>query len=414
MERRRVVITGMGVVAPNGIGIDRFWDSLIQGRSAVRKITHFDASSYPCQLAAEVHDFDPYDYMDWKIVKRLDRFVHFSLASASMALKNARVEIPYKDPFRIGVFVGTASGGVETSENQHIVFIEKGLKRVSPYGSKASSTHSASGAISASFVLKGPNTTISSGCNSGLDAFYLAYNTISSGDADLMIVSAGEAPITPYMVSLFSAVGVLTKDNGDPKGSVKPYDIKADGIVLGEGGGAVIIEELNHAMKRGAPIYGEIFGYASTSEACIFDADADIESMTKGFEIALNKSGLNPNDIDYINSHGNGILTYDIAETEAIKQAFGEFSYQIPISSIKPVTGQSLAVTGIYQIITSLLVIENSIIPPTINHKCPVSKCDLNYVPGHSIKKNVNTVLMNARGFGGRNTVVVIGKWGKR
>ena len=413
MERRRVVITGAGVVAPNGIGIDNFWDSLVHGRSGVRKITHFDASTYPTKIAAEVSDFDPLDYMDQKIVKRLDRFVHLAVASASMALEDAEVEIPYKDPYRIGVFTGTAIGGGKTSENQHSVFLEKGFKRLAPYAVFGISTHSASAAISDLFIIRGPNTTISAGCNSGLDACFLAYETILMGDADIMIVSGSEAPITPYIISIFSACGVLSNQNEDPKTAVKPYDINATGMVLGEGGGAIIIEELHHAIRRGAKIYGEILGHASVSEGYVFGTETDLEPMAMAFKVALEKAHLNPKDIDYINSHGNGILDYDIAETEAIKKIFGELAYQIPISSIKPVTGQSLSPTGIYQIITSLLAIKNGIIPPTINHENPAPNCDLNYVPKFYTQKNVDVALMNAHGFGGRHTVLVVGELAK-
>lgn len=413
MEKRRVVITGMGVVAPNGIGIENFWDSLVHGRSGVRKITRFDASTYPCQVAAEITDFDPTNYMDPKTAKRLDRFVHYSLAASSMAIEDAGIKVPYKDPYRIGVFLGTAIGGGETSEIQHSIFIEKGFKRISPYTVFGISTHSASAAISETFLFKGPNTTISAGCNSALDACYLAYNSILMGDADIMIVSAGEAPITPYIVSVFSACNVLSTQNGDPGATVKPYDINASGMVLGEGGGTIVIEELDHALRREAKIYGEIVGYSSISEAYVYGVETDIEPMAKAFKSALEKAYLTPDDIQYINSHGNGILSYDIGETEAIKKVFGELAYKIPVSSIKPITGQSLSPTGLYQIITSLLVIQKGIIPPTINHQNPAPKCDLNYVPKHYIKKDVDNVLMNAHGFGGRHTVLVIRKFKK-
>jgi 3-oxoacyl-[acyl-carrier-protein] synthase II len=413
-HNKRVVITGMGIVAPNGIGVDNFWDSLVHGRSGVRRITHFDASTYPCKIASEVKDFDPLDYMDAKIVKRLDRYVHFSLASASMALEDSGIEIPYDDPYRIGVFVGTAIGGGGISENGHLIFVEKGFKRLPIFTLRGISTHSASAAISESFILKGPNTTTSSGCNSGLDACYLAYNTIRLGDADVMVVSAGEAPITPYIFAVFSAVGIFTVEDGDPKKAVKPYDINASGTVLGEGGGTIILEELNHAVKRGAKIYGEILGYCSANEAFIFGTKTDSETMAKAFKTALQRSRLDPKDIDYINAHGNAIVDYDLAETQAIKNAFGELAYQIPVTSIKPITGQSLSPTGIYQVITSLLVIKNGIIPPTLNHQTPAPHCDLNYVPNYYIKKDVNTALMNAHGFGGIHTVLIVGKLNNR
>ncbi len=410
MEKRRVVITGMGVVAPNGIGIDNFWNSLVHGRSGVRKITRFDASSYPCQLAAEVSDFDPTDYIDPKTAKRLDRFAHLALASSSMAIEDAELKIPYRDPYRIGVFVGTAIGGGETIETQHLIFVEKGFRRIMPFTVEAISTHSASALISQMFGLKGANTTTSSGCNSGMDACYLAYNSIRLGDADVMVVAAGEAPITPYTVGIFSAVGVLSTQNGDPRTAVRPYDIDASGMILGEGGGAIILEELNYAMDRGAKIYGEILGYCSVTEGYMFGTKTDTEVMAKAFEGALNRSHLNPEDVQYINSHGNGILEYDVGETESIKRAFGELAYKIPISSIKPITGQSLSVTGIYQAITCLLAMKNGTIPPTINHENPAPGCDLNYVPGNYAEKDVSVAMMNAHGFGGRHTVLVVAR----
>jgi 3-oxoacyl-[acyl-carrier-protein] synthase II len=409
-NNRRVVITGMGVVAPNGIGINNFWDTLIHGRSGVGRITRFDASSFPCQIAAEVKDFDPLDYMDSRIVKRLDRYVHFCLASASMAIEDAEIKIPHNSPYRIGVFVGTAIGGGGTSENRHLIFVEKGLKRLPPFTLRGISTHSAAAAISEVFALKGPNTTTSSGCNSGLDACYLGYNSIRLGDADIMVIGAGEAPITAYISAVFSAVGILTLDNSNPKAAVKPYDINANGTVLGEGGGTVILEEFNHAVNRGAKIYGEILGYSSANEAFIFGTQTDPETMADAFRIALKKANLDPKDIDYINAHGNAIQDYDLAETEAIKKAFNESAYQIPVTSIKPITGQSLSPTGIFQLITSLLVINKSIIPPTLNHQIPAPNCDLNYVPNRYIKKDVNYAMMNAHGFGGIHTVLIIGK----
>jgi 3-oxoacyl-[acyl-carrier-protein] synthase II len=410
MNKRRVVITGMGVVAPNGINIENFWDSIIQGRSAVRRITRFDASSYPCQQAAEVTDFDPIDYMDPKIARRLDRFAHFALGSSAMAIKDSNLNLPFKDPYRIGVCVGTAIGGGETIENQYSIFVEKGFKRLMPFISEAISTHSASALISQFFGLKGPNTTTSSGCNSGLDACYLAYNLIRLGDVDVIIVAAGEAPITPYTFAIFSAAGVLATENGDPRTAVKPYDVDATGMVLGEGGGAVIMEELHHAIDRGAKIYGEILGYSSVTEGYMFGTKTDINVMAKGFDFALDKCNLHPKDVQYINSHGNGILNYDIGETESIKKSFQEWAYRVPISSIKPITGQSLSVTGIYQVITSLLAITNNIIPPTANHRNPAPGCDLNYVPKNYIERDVNVAIMNAHGFGGRHTVLVIGR----
>jgi len=409
MEKRRVVITGMGVVAPNGIGIENFWDSLVHGRSGVRKITHFDASSYPSQIAAEVPDFDPTDYMDPKTAKRLSRFAQFALAASQMAVRDAGMDFCREDPYRAGVFIGTAIGGGDVSENQHNIFMEKGFKRISPYACVSISTHSASGIISCEFNLKGPNTTISSGCNSGLDASYLAYNAIRLGDADLMFVGAGEVPITPCIYAIFCATGFLAKGNEDPKRALKPYDVNSDGMVLGEGGAVLIMEDLQHARKRNAKIYGEILSYSSLNEAFdLVEVDTNHETMVANFKHALRNANIDVKEVDYINAHGNGILSYDINETKAIKEAFGELAYNIPVTSIKPVTGHSVSATGLFQIITALLAIKHNTIPPTINIQNPAPECDLNYVRDNPLTKEIQTAIINAHGFGGRITTLII------
>ena len=412
MEKRRVVVTGMGVVAPNGIGIEDFWDSLVHGRSAVRKITHFDASSYPSQIAAEVPDFDSTNYMDPKTAKRLGRFAQFALASAQMAVDDSEIDFDQEDPYRGGVFVGTGIGGGDYSENQHIIFMEKGLKRISPHAAIAICTHSAAGIISCWFGLKGANTTIAAGCNSGLDASYLAYNAIRLGDADIMLAGAGEAPITPYIFGIFCAGGFLSRGNGEPHKALKPYDVNGDGTVLGEGGALLVMEELQHALKRGANIYGEILGYSSSNEAySLFEVETNGETLAKAIQQGIRNAHLNPEDIDYINAHGNGLLEYDINETLAIKRVFGELAYRIPVTSMKPITGQSFSVTGILQIITCLLAINKHVIPPTINHANPDSNCDLDYVPNSFRERDVNIALMNAHGFGGSHSVMVVSKF---
>jgi 3-oxoacyl-[acyl-carrier-protein] synthase II len=412
MKTRRVVITGMGVVAPNGIGIENFWDSLVHGRSGIRRITHFDASSYPCQVAGEVSDFDPTDYMDRKTAKRLARFAQFALAASKMAVDDSRLDLHSIDPNRVGVIIGTGIGGGDCSENQYNVFIEKGLKRISPLTAVMICTHSAAGIISCEFGIKGPNTTIAAGCTSGLDAFYSAYNTIKLGDADIMLAGAGEAPITPYIVAVFCACGLLSKNNNNPKKTVKPYDVDGDGTVLGEGGAILVLEDLQNALKRKAKIYGEILGYASGNEAYnIFHIDPTGDVAAGVMKKSLGNAHLKPEDIDYINAHGNGSPEYDLNETIAIKKVFGELAYRIPVTSIKPVTGQSFSVTGVLQIIASLLAINKNIIPPTINHINPQPNCDLDYVPNQYKRSEVNNVLINSFGYGGGHTVVIISKF---
>ena len=412
MEKRRVVITGMGVVAPNGIGIDNFWDSLVHGRSGVRKINHFDVTSYPCQIAGIVPDFDPTNYLAPKSAKRLSRFAQFAFAASQMAVEDSNIDFNREDPYRMGVYVGTAIGGGDVIETQHNIFLEKGIRRIAPYAVFSISTHSASGIIGCEFKLKGPNNTIAAGCNSGLDATYLAFNTVCLGDADLVIVGAGESPITPYVQALFCATGFLSAENREPWKAVKPFDVNADGTVLGEGGACIIIEELGHALRREAKIYGEILGYSALNEAFDFiNVDTGIETMVLNFGRALERAHIDIREIDYINAHGNGMVSYDISETKAIKQVFGELAYNIPVTSIKPITGQSLSTTGIYQVITSLLAMEHDIIPPTINLKEPSPECDLNYVPNHFLRQKVETALINAHGFGGRITVLTLRKY---
>jgi 3-oxoacyl-[acyl-carrier-protein] synthase II len=409
---RRVVITGMGVVAPNGIGIDNFWDSLIHGRSGIRRITHFDASSYPCQVAAEVPDFEPTDYMDPKTAKRLARFAQFALAASKMAVLDSKIDLSVVDPYRTGVVIGTGIGGGDRIENQYTIFMEKGIKRLSPYGAVMICTHSAAGIISYEFGLKGPNTTIAAGCTSGLDAIYSAYNAIRLGDADIMLAGAGEAPITPCSVGLFCISGLLSRTNGEPIKTLKPYDVKGDGTILGEGGALLILEELQSALRRKAKIYGEILGYASGNEAYnIFEIDPSADAAAVVMKKALENADLKCEDIDYINAHGNGSPEYDLSETLAIKKVFGKLAYQIPVTSIKPVTGQSFAVTGILQLITCFLVINNNLIPPTTNHENPHPNCDLDYVPYQFRKAEVNSALINALGYGGCHTVVIVGRF---
>lgn len=412
MEKRRVVITGMGVLAPNGIGIENFWDSLVHGRSAVKKITHFDVSSYPSQIAAEISDFDPTDYMDPKTARRLSRFAQFALAASQMAVEDSGLDFTRENTYRTGVFIGTGIGGGDVIETQTAIFYEKGIKRLDPSGAISICTHVASGAISLKYGLKGPNTTIASGCNSGLDASYLAYNVIRLGEADILLVGAGEAPIHPITYGVFCAGGFLSKENEKPSEALKPYDIGGTGTVLGEGGAVVIMEELQHAINRKAKIYGEVLGCSSINEAhSLFDVEVNGNALSYGIKQALANADLHPGDIDYINSHGNGILIYDVNETSAIKNAFEESAYKIPINSIKPITGQSFSVTGILQMITCLLVFKHNVIPPTINHHTPDPRCDLYYVPDHFIEKEVKTALMNAHGFGGSHTILIMGKY---
>jgi 3-oxoacyl-[acyl-carrier-protein] synthase II len=310
------------------------------------------------------------------------------------------------------VVIGTGIGGGDCIENQYTIFMEKGIRRLSPFGAVMICTHSAAGIISCEIGLKGPNTTIAAGCTSGLDAIYSAYNTIRLGDADIMLAGAGEAPITPCSVALFCTCGLLSRNNGEPTRTLRPYDANGNGTVLGEGGAVLVLEELQSALGRKAKIYGEILGYASGNEAYnIFEIDPSAEAASIVMKKALDNAELKREDINYINGHGNGSPEYDLSETLAIKKTFGELAYLIPVTSIKPITGQSFSVTGILQMVTCLLVINKSIIPPTINHEQPHLNCDLDYVPHRFRRAEVSKALMNALGYGGGHTVMIVGKF---
>jgi 3-oxoacyl-[acyl-carrier-protein] synthase II len=407
---RRIVITGIGVIAPTGSTIEEFWASATNGKSAIRKITRFNSDSYPCQIAGEVPSFDPIDYMDPKTARKLGRFAQFTLAATREAVYDSGVDLTIEDPYRMGVFVATALGEMDSFVNQHLIFVEKGLKRINPFTAIYSTSVAASGVIAHEYNLKGINTTIT-GYNSGLDAAYLAFNSIRIGDADLVLLGAGESPITPYIHAIFCATGMLSRRNDAPQKSMRPYDSSADGMVLGEGGAALVMEELDHALRRDAKIYGEVISYSGLNEAYHLGIDCDKGLMSQNILHALRRGEIAPEQIDYIHAHANGLLSYDVSETESIKTALAEHAYDVPISSIKPVTGDALSVSGLWQMISSLLTIKHCIIPPTINIERPDPRCDLNYISGASLKKNVDRILVNSHGVGGGLTVLTLGRY---
>jgi 3-oxoacyl-[acyl-carrier-protein] synthase II len=347
--------------------------------------------------------------MDPKTAKRLDRFAQFALAASKMAVEDSKLHLDRVDPYRVGVVIATGIGGGVCKEKQYITFVKKGIKGINPFTAVMICSHSAVGIICCEFGIRGPNVTVSSGCTSGLDAIYSAYSAVRLGDADIMFAGAGEAPITPYITAIFCSAGLLTKSIGDPREAVKPYDAHGDGTVLGEGGAVLVLEELQSALNRKARIYGEILGYASSNEAYnIFRIDPSGDATAVTMRKAMENAHLVQEDIDYINAHGNGSPEYDLNETLAIKKAFGQIAYRIPVSSIKPVTGQFFSVTGILQAITSLLVLDRRIIPPTLNHTNPQPNCDLDYVPNHYRGSDIKNVLINSLGYGGGHTALIV------
>jgi 3-oxoacyl-[acyl-carrier-protein] synthase II len=412
MEERRVVITGMGVIAPNGIGIENFWNSLVHGRSGLGKVSHFDASSYPSQVAAEVSDFDPTNYISPKSARRMDRFAQFAVACVRMALDHGNVEVSDRNSDRIGIALGSALGGIPSAEEQHSIFIERGLKRVDPLLAIKIFPGGATSQVSIEFGIRGHSNTIGGACSAGTDNVGYAFYAIKNNLADIMIAGGAEAPIVPLTFGAFCLVGALSKRNGDLTRASRPFDLKRDGFVMGEGAGVLILEDLGSALGRGIPIYAEVLSYGTTNDAYhMVQPSPTGRQAISAIQCALRDANLNPSDIDHINAHGSSTPLNDKIETKIMKQIFGEYAYEIPISANKSMTGHALGAAGAIELVASVLTIKNQFIPPTINYEFPDPECDLNYVPNKGEKASVTTVLKNSYGFGGKNSSIIIRKY---
>lgn len=408
---RRVVITGLGVVAPNGIGKEAFWQNLIAGKSAVDWITAFDPTPFPCRIAAEVRNFKPEDFMSRRQAKEIWRFSQFAVASARMALEDAKFEISPANAHQVAACFGTCVSGIEKTEESHIVFLNNGYSGVPPNTCTEYSTHAPVSYVSIEFGIKGPTMTLASGCSTGLDVIKWGYDQIQGGNVSAVIAGSTEAPLAPFCFAAFCAIQVLSTQNQTPTKASRPYDAHRDGMVLGEGGGALVLESLESAQDRGAPIYAEVLGYGIASEAVhLRKVDLSGSALVQAIRQALTDARLAPSDIDHINSHGNSLPDYDLCETNAFKSAFGLQAYSIPISSIKSMIGQPIAASGTFQAIASALTIRHGIIPPTINYETPDPDCDLDYVPNRARVSRVRNVMANAHSLGGTHSVLVIGE----
>ena len=412
MEKRRVVVTGIGVIAPNGVGIENFWNSLVRGRSGVRKISHFDASSYPSQVAAEVSDFDPTNYINPKSARRMDRFAQFAVACAGMALEDAQVEVSDKNSDRIGIALGSALGGIPSAEEQHSIFIERGLKRVDPLLAIKIFPGGATSQVSIEFGIRGHSNTIGGACSAGTDNVGYAFYAIKNNLADVMIAGGVEAPIVPLTFGAFCLIGALSTRNGDPTRASRPFDRERDGFVMGEGAGVIVLESLDHALERNVHIYAEVLGYGTTNDAYHMVQPLPTgDQAIKSIQLALQDASIRATDIDHINAHGSSTPLNDKIETKIIKQIFGEYAYKIPISANKSMTGHALGAAGAIELVASVLTIKNQFIPPTINHEFPDPECDLDYVPNKGKKASVTTLMKNSYGFGGKNSTIIIRKY---
>jgi len=413
MKKRRVVVTGLGVVAANGIGKEHFWESNTLGRSGINRITSFDPSHYPSQVAAEVRNFDPRLYMPDKVAKRVDRFVHFGLASAKMAMDDSGLALESEDLERIGVIIGSGLGGVLFHEVQIMSAYEKGTHRFNPLCVPRITPNAVAAHIAIQYGLLGPNFVISTACASGNHGIGEAYRKIQHHEADVVISGGAEAPLTEFTFGAYCALrGVLSKKNEPPEEASRPFDGARDGFVMGEGGAVLILEELNRALKRGAHIYAEIVGYGLASGAYhIAMPEPTGEDAARTMMLTLSEAHVPPGEINYINAHGTATIANDMAETKAIKRVFGDFAHGIPVSSTKSMIGHSIGAAGAMEAVVSCLAIEHQLIPPTINQTHPDPECDLDYVPNEARDAKINLVLSNSFGFGSVNACLLFKKF---
>lgn len=412
MSKRRVVITGIGVISPIGIGKENYWNALRNGVNGVDKITKFDVSGYTTQIAAEVKDFDPLDYFEKKEARRMDRFTQFAVAASKMALEDSKLNLDEIDKERIGVALGSGVGGIETLENEYDKLNKKGPRRVSPFFIPMMISNIGAGHISMALGAKGPSITSVSACASSNNAIGEAFKIIERGDADMMFSGGAEASITPLSMAGFCTMKAMSTRNDDPKTASRPFDKDRDGFVMGEGSGIIILEELEHAKKRGAIIYGEIVGYGMSCDAYHITAPApEGEGAARAMKNAINDAEIKPEDIDYINAHGTSTPYNDKFESMAIKTVFGEHAYDLSINSTKSMTGHLLGAASSIEAIACLLAVKEDYIHPTINIMNPDPELDLDYVPNEGKNKKVNYALSNSLGFGGHNVAIVLKKY---
>jgi 3-oxoacyl-[acyl-carrier-protein] synthase II len=414
MSGRRVVITGTGLITAVGNDVRSTWESLLAGRSGAAPITLFDASRHDVRFACEVKDFDPSEYLDRKEVKRTDRFLQFALATAQQAVAEAGIEQVLRDesPDRTGVIVGSGIGGLATLEEQHIRMLERGPDRVSPFFIPMFIADMAAGLISMRYGVRGPNYCTVSACASSAHAVGLAFRSIRTGEADVMIAGGTEATITPLCVAGFSSMKALSTRNDAPEKASRPFDAGRDGFVLGEGSGMLIMESLEHARARGATILAELRGFGQSADAYHMTAPAPEGAGAQvAMRDALADAGLEPADVDYINAHGTSTPANDATETVAIKKVFGERAYEVVVGSTKSMTGHSLGAAGAVETVISTLVCREGLIPPTINFEEADPECDLDYGHRGVTERPVRAALSNSFGFGGHNVALAIGRW---
>ena len=409
--KRRVVITGLGVVAPNGVGKRAFWDALKEGRSGIRRITRFDPGPFPTQFAGEA-DFDPARFISHKQLKRMDRTSHLAVSAAKMAVEDAALKISEEDPDRIGVMIGTAMAGHGMILEQHDTFRDKGPMKINTFTAIASFPDAPSSQISIELGLNGPSFSIATACSSASDAIGYAFNAIRNKELDMIIMGGADTPIFPPILGAFCVLRALSKRNDAPEKASRPFDKGRDGFVLGEGAGILILEDLEHALKRNAHIYGEVLGFGMTCDAYhMTKPEPSGKQAIRALKHALKDAKVKPKDIDYLNAHGTSTPLNDASETFVIKEVFGAYASKLAISSIKSMIGHLIGAAGSVELIGALVALEEGVIPPTINYETPDPDCDLDYVPNKVREASVNMIMKNSFGFGGKNSALVVKKY---
>ena len=404
---RRVVVTGLGLVTPLGTGVEKTWKAICAGESGIGRITRFDPTGYDAQIAGEVKDFDPAQFIEKKEIKKMDTFIHYAVGAAQLAVDDAGLKVMPEEATRVGVYIGSGIGGLGSIEHYHDVLKAKGPGRVSPFFIPMTIINLASGQVAIRIGAKGPNSCAVTACATGNHCIGDAYRLIQRGEADVMVAGGAEAAVTPLGVAGFAAAKALSFRNDEPTKASRPFDKDRDGFVLGEGAGVVVIEELEHARRRGVRVYGEIIGYGMNSDAYHITAPPEEgEGAVRCMELALKDAAIDRNEIGYINAHGTSTMA-DAIETRAIKRVFGEQAYRIPVSSTKSMTGHLLGAAGGIEAVFSVLALFHGMLPPTINLDHPDPACDLDYVPNKARPAAIQMALSNSFGFGGVNACLI-------
>lgn len=410
--KRRVVVTGVGLVTPVGTGNEGVWARVLKGESGITAITRFDTEKFDTKIAGEVKDYRPEDFISPKEIKRIDLFIQYVLGAAKIAMDDAGIDMSSEDPTRVGVVAGTGLGGLPTLEKYHTVLLERGPSRISPFFIPMLIANEAPGHIAIAHGIKGPNLCIVTACATGAHSIGDAFRIIQYGDADVMVAGGTEANLTPLTVGGFNAMKALSRRNDEPERASRPFERDRDGFVVGEGAGIVILEELEHALKRGAKIYAELKGYGYNGDAYHITAPSpDGDGFIRCMHLALKDAGLSVDDVDYINAHGTSTELNDHIETLAIKAVFKDRAYKIPVSSTKSMTGHLLGAAGAVEAVFSVMSIKDQVCPPTINYENPDPECDLDYVPNVARSHKIEVAMSNSFGFGGTNCVLVFRRY---